>query len=164
MSQPVWKFVANLGDVNPIDHGGYFVYVDETGVYPPEAVYLEVEGDDEANKWTEYRFSLEPCTFKDGILSDNKFHPEHPAWFAKPEKERKERPQDTTYLKTVADACGQTEEELIEQFCSDDPVQRAFSWREVGMCHGWRNLDDYPLEFTDRSEVEARYNEECKRR
>jgi len=28
--------VANLGDANPIDNGGFFVLRDTTGVYPPE--------------------------------------------------------------------------------------------------------------------------------
>ena len=34
--QPVWKFIANLGDANPIEHGGYFIFEDLTGVYSPE--------------------------------------------------------------------------------------------------------------------------------
>ena len=38
--QPKWKLIAQLGDVNPIDYGGYFIYEDETGVYPPEGEKL----------------------------------------------------------------------------------------------------------------------------
>ncbi len=38
--QPKWKLLANLGDANPIDYGGYFVYRDETGVYRDEAEKL----------------------------------------------------------------------------------------------------------------------------
>ena len=38
--QPKWKLLANLGDANPIDYCGYFVYRDETGVYRDEAEKL----------------------------------------------------------------------------------------------------------------------------
>ena len=47
MSQPKWKKIANLGDVNPLDHGGLFVLIDETGVYPPEMERLEPPCDDD---------------------------------------------------------------------------------------------------------------------
>ena len=47
MSQPVWSCIANLGDVNPIDYGGYFVYIDTTGVYPPEAELLIAPSDND---------------------------------------------------------------------------------------------------------------------
>lgn len=162
MSQPKWKLIANLGDRNPIDYGGYFVYIDETGVYDPEAELLEVtnENDCEATEWSVYRFSLERCTLENGILSDNKYHKDHAAWFAKPERERAERPQDTTYLKNVADCMGMELEALQAMFCSDNPIERAHAYRCVGEYHGFENLDSYPLTFTDRAEVEARYAEE----
>lgn len=151
--QPTWKFVENLGDVNPVEHGGFFVFIDETGVYAPEVEMLDppCEGQD---KWTVYRFILEPCTFKDGILSDNRFHPNHPAWFAKPEKDRKERPQDTTYLNDLTGAFPL--DELTRLFCSDDPKERAVAWREVGEYHGYDNLDSDPLRLTEE-EVKQRY-------
>ena len=46
MSQTVWKFVTNLGDASPLDYGGLFVYIDETGVYPPEMERVELENED----------------------------------------------------------------------------------------------------------------------
>ena len=82
-AQPVWKLLANIGDVHPIEYGGYFVFVDETGVYPPEAeLLISPDSDDAPEGWVAYRFILDPCTYVDGILSDNHFHPELPAWFA----------------------------------------------------------------------------------
>jgi len=161
MSQPQWKFVAQLGDVDPIEHGGYFIFVDETGVYAPEAELLEVIEEGDEISWEVRRFILEPCTYIDGILSDNKFHPQYPAWFATPEPEKAKRPQDTTYLSNIASCQGLAVEELIKQFCSTDPIQRAWAYRAVGEYHGFANLDEYPLVFTDeqRSEVEERYKE-----
>jgi len=163
MSQPNWKYIANLGDANPIDHGGFFVYIDETGVYDPEVELLGViEENDcgEASRWVVYRFSLERCTFEDGILSNNKFHKDHAAWFAEPECKRAERPQDTTYLSKVAECMGMDLETLQTLFCSDNPIERAEAYRCVGEYHGFGNLDSYPLTLTDGTEVEQRYAEE----
>lgn len=157
--QPTWKLIANLGDVNPVDYGGYFVYVDETGVYPPEAELLVSPDDDDSGEgWTVYRFTLDRCTFVDGVLSDNLFHPEMSAWFAMPESNRASRPQDTTYLSNV----DQDVESLIADFCSDDPLNRAQAYRAIGDYHGFENLDSYPLHFASRDEVEARYAVEVK--
>jgi hypothetical protein len=154
MSQPTWKLIAQLGDVNPTEYGGYFIYQDETGVYCEEGELLEI--DESSGKGTVYRFILEKCTLTDGILSDNKFHPLHPAWFAKPESERSNRPQDNTYLKNVGDFCGKSVDVLTNLFCSEDAKQRAVAYREVGIYHGFNNLDSYPLQLTE-NEVKTRY-------
>ena len=159
MSQPQWKFLVNLGDLNPLEHDGYFIYVDETGVYQPEAEYVAVEEDPDypnRERLVAYRFILEPCTYINGILSDNKFHPDKPAWFAKPESERASRPQDTTYLKNLSLCQDIGEEELISLFCSDDPRQRALAWRAVGDHYGYENLDSYPL-YLRKREARQRY-------
>jgi hypothetical protein len=159
MSQPNWKLVANLGDRNPIDYGGYFVYEDTTGVYEPEAeLLISPDSDESPEGWQAYRFSLDKCTFIDGILSDNKFHPEHPAWFAEPESEKETRPQDTIYLSNVCSYAGIEQEQLIEWLCGDDIPARAEAYRVIGEYHGFDNFDSYPLTFKTRAEVEARYN------
>ena len=150
---PSWRFIDNLGDVNPIDHGGYFVFTDSTGVYPDEAELLKIDDDGSA---TVYRFMLEKCTFINGILSDNRFHPDKSAWFAKPESERANRPQDSTYLSNVAECCGMDEGELIDMLCSGDPIQLAIAYRAIGDYHGFDNLDSYPLQLS-ADEVAERY-------
>ena len=152
MSKPTWKLISNLGDATPLDYGGYFVFVDETGVYQPEAELLVVPDDDESDELYEvYRFVLEPCTYHNGILSDNPHHPSTPAWFAMPAKQ----PQDTD-LSNVANYIGMPEHELIAAFISDDPIDRAHAWRAVGDYHGFANLDSYPLQLS-RSEAGRRY-------
>lgn len=170
MSQPNWKQIAQLGDVNPIDHGGYFVSIDETGVYDPEGEILEAppECDDvwddetgdysDSAKWTVWRFALERCTFENGVLSDNQFHPDFPAWFAKPESERANRPQDTTYLSNVADCVGADVDQLRDDLCSEDVVARAQAYRSIGEYHGFDNFDSYPLSL-NIVEVRERYKE-----
>ncbi len=160
MSQPQWKLIANLGDVNPVDYGGYFVFVDETGVYGPEAELLLSPDDDDAPEgWTAYRILLDRCTFVDGVLSDNSFHPEMSAWFAQSQAEREARPQDTTNLANVA-ACFSTDEEsLITALCSDDPILRAQAYQMIGEYHGFENFDSDPWTSCNRADVEARYAE-----
>lgn len=149
MPQPTWKFIANLGDASPIEYGGLFVYVDETGVYAPEVELLISPEDEENGKWEVRRFILEPCSFIDGVLSDNRFHPDYEAWFA----------QD---LKSMADCYGMDVDEVVGMFTSDNLLERARAWEMVGEYHGWDNLNSYPLYFT-REEIEARYDVELER-
>lgn len=149
MSQPERKLVANLGDVNPIDYGAMFVFTDSTGAYPPEMEILEVDSiddDDETGQWTVYRMALEPCTFTGGILSDNRYHPDHSAWFA-------------DRIDNVADSCGIEPAELVAGLCSADPVKLATAYGALVGYFGPHEFDSYPLQFTDRAELESRYSD-----
>lgn len=149
--QPQWKLLTNLGDVNPVDHGGYLIFTDETGVYPPEAELLGVPDEDAGTTgWEVYRFPLDRCTLTDGVLSDNPYHPLHPAWFAED-------------LDKVAQFIGVPLEATPERaglrnwLCSVDPIDRARAYRAIGDFHGFENLDQYPLRFRKRAEVDGRY-------
>jgi hypothetical protein len=160
MSQPEYKIVGNLGDASPIEHGGFFVYVDTTGVYDPQAelVIPPADGmeDDEGATWTVYRFDLPRCTFdpQSGVLSDNKFHPQHPAWFAQAEAEK----SACSKLSRVADFAGIELEELRNWLCSE-PMQRAQAYQLIGEYHGWENFDSCPMTF-NRAEILERYKDE----
>jgi hypothetical protein len=164
--QPEWEYLGNLGDASPLLHGGYFVYRDKTGVYDPQAELLVVENEDDAPeemRYTVYRFDLPQCTYVEGVLSDNPYHPECSAWFYATEAEKKARPQDSN-LDDLASSMGIEVDELIRLFCSDDPLERAEAWRMVGDYHGFENLDEYPMGFS-REEIEQRYEDgELKRR
>jgi hypothetical protein len=155
-TDPKWQFLKNLFDENPLIYGGLFVYQDKRGRHEACAEYVQADHDDPMISI--YRFDLTKCTYVSGILSDNKFHPGHPAWFAKPESERAKRPQDTTYLANVVADFGMTEMDLINAFCSVNPVHRASAWAAVGHHHGWENLDEYPLVIS-RKEAQLRYDE-----
>lgn len=157
MSQPKWRFVANLGDASPLEHGGYFVYRDTTGVYDHEAELLvePEDTDDRGARWTVYRIELDRCKI---VREDNTvylvpfaydaaayLHPvsSYVEWFAKD-------------LDRVASFIGSTREEMERELCSENPLERAHAYRAIGDYHGWRNLDDYPLTLT-RAEVKKRY-------
>lgn len=147
-NQPKWQLIANLGDATPLDYGGLFVFRDETGVYREEMELLEVQHPDADYdgdlRYEVRRCVLERCTLTNGILSDNQFHPEHPAWFA-------------DGLAGVAATIGSTKEELERLLCSENPLERAEAYRAIGDYHGWDNLDSDSLTLS-RTEAEARVN------
>lgn len=158
-NQPKWELIANLGDANPIEYGGYFIYRDTTGVYPEEAELLDSPEDD-SGTWTVYRFILDrlerietddrillvPSGFSQKWANGKLPHPiyVYDEWFSE-------------NLSRVADYIGQTLEEMRNDLCSEDARRRAFAYRAIGEYHGFDNLDSYPLTFTHRAEVELRY-------
>jgi len=142
-AQPIWQQIAQLGDSHPVEYGGYWIFTDETGVYDAEAELLD-SPDHEDGEYIAHRFGLDRCTFIAGVLSDNRFHPDKPAWFA-------------DRLASVAECMGAKLAEIIEMLCSDDAIERAAAYRMIGEYHGFDNLDSYPLVMT-RAEAEARYS------
>lgn len=151
-NQPIWQFIANLGDAIPMAHGGFFVYEDNTGIYSPECVLMTPKNDEDDPRdpdmtWEVRRFSADKCTFANGVLSDNKFHPDKPAWFA-------------DKIDALADTYGQTADEVRALFCSSDTCERAQAWRMIGEYFGYDNLDSYPHTLT-RGEVFNKYRKEC---
>jgi hypothetical protein len=139
-NQPTWKCVANLGDATPWDYGGAFVMVDETGVYDPELWLFEVPNNED-DPTVEYRILLEPCTFQGSHISDNRYHPEYPAWFGTQER-----------LAEMAEESGICVLELINWFCSDDPVKRATAYQIAIDRHGPYEFDQYPREYKTKKE------------
>lgn len=143
-NQPEWQCIANLGDVSPVDYGGFFVFIDRTGVYAPEAEYLDAPEDD-TGTWHAYRFILERCLQQiDGVLSDNEYHPEAPAWFA-------------DKLESVAESAGMDERELRTDLCAKDPIRRAGAYQTLLGYFGPDEFDSDPLTLT-RDEADARYS------
>ena len=144
--QPDWKPLANLGDVNPIDHGGAFVLGDATGVYPPELVLVSPEESENEEgdpiAWTVSRIVCDRCYPCNGgkEVSDNQFHRDSPAWFS---------------LHDVERSTGISSNELKDWLCSVDSVERATAY-ELLTCHyGAFEFDQYPLTFESRAEVET---------
>jgi hypothetical protein len=143
--QPEWEFVANLGDKDPLDHGGIFVFKDRTSVYEAEVEVLQLTCEKEdMERYSIHRFSIDRCTYVDGILSDNKYHPKHPAWWI-------------GSMESLASYIDEDKDALIARFCSEDVCERASAYCMLGDCFGFNNLDHYPLESLTRSEVEERY-------
>jgi hypothetical protein len=145
--QPNWEFVAQLGDANPILHGGYFIYRDLTKVYADEGEYVEPykEVDNEIISWRIWRFSLDKLKQHKHPTEDRMLlictryranwpHPVegYDEWFNRD-------------ISGLASFGGQTPAELREAFCSDNIIERARAYELVGKYHGFLNLDGYPL-------------------
>lgn len=124
------------------------VFVDETGVYPPEMEIAQEYDTGKRIKFIVYRFPLErlklvragdgktylvPIAYEEGWP-----HPvaDYRVWFAKD-------------LKGVASSIGSTKRELIEALTSDDVNALAWAYESIGGYHGYENLDGYPQSLTE---------------
>jgi len=139
--QPSYWCIENIGDVDPLEHGGGFVLVDRTGVYDPELHILEV---DDNYKYELTSIELEPLIrikAEDGFhgLSDNKFHPELPAWFG-----------DVKNLQAIADYSGRPYYALLDSFLSGCPVERALAYMDAVRYFGAENFNSEPRELTHK--------------
>jgi hypothetical protein len=145
--QPDWELVGTIGDVDPLGYGGGFVFRDKTGVYAPEIEYVEPIGDgssrDDVQSVTVYRTILEPHTYINGVLSDNKYHPESPVWYADD-------------LDRVCECCDRDRSEMIDALCGSDPMAKAGAYEALAGYFGWHEFDHYPLTLTP-AEAEERY-------
>lgn len=143
------KMIANLGDVNPIDHGGFFVYDDgivEVLDVPDDWDDLDDESAvDERPYGTIWRFDIDRCTYENGVLSNNPYRKDTPAWWAK-------------YIKSIASYCDIPEGDLIKGFCSEDLIKRAVAYLALFDYCGRGELDSDPLTLT-KAECEERYRE-----
>ncbi len=158
--QPVWKKIGTVGDVNPLDYDGGFIYEDETGVYPPELEYIQAQSEsnaDESGPWKVYRWSLDRCeTVTVGektLLVPFGFptradlpHPitDYDEWF-------------NSDLESAASSADRTVENLRAAFCHEDAQLRAWAYLDLAQYHGFENFDSDSLTFTSRKELEARY-------
>lgn len=132
--QPNWKCIGHVGDVDPIAHGGGFVYVDETGVYGPEMTWFEPAPDEEWHK-TEgktplqvYRILLEP-------------QPENEWWHER--------------LPEVARSCGVTAADMLRPF-GNGSLGRAFVYMNLIQHFGAEEFDQEPATTTE-DEAYAKY-------
>ena len=162
--------LAQLGDVNPYEHGGFYVLLDtDTGEVSAEVLHVpdEEEFDEEEpeddESWDRdvhsvgfevHYLSLDRCTYINGVLSDNPFHPDHPAWFANTRDER--APNSKSGLEALASHIGEDVDILIGRFCSENPVERARAYEALFNYWGDQTSEG-PLEL-NLAEVKERYS------
>lgn len=140
--QPKFKCVAQLGDMDPVTHGGAWLLTDTTGTYPDELEMFMPYFDEPYGHV--YRFACESCTYENGVLSDNEYHPEHPAWFAGD-------------MDRIARFVGlDSAESLISDLCGSDAVDRARSYMAIVDYHGIENFDCDPMRVS-LSDAKKRY-------
>ena len=158
MAQPIWKYLDNIGDENPIENGGFFIFEDTTGVYAPEAeVWDEIDG-------LAYRFSLDQLVYVH-VETEGEKHDKlmtKRIWDMVNNGERLPYPA-LTYDEWFTDTVLQLDDQqtlgdtsIVSLLTSKSSIERAIGYREIGLYWGYENLDGYPLHLTDE-EAEERY-------
>jgi hypothetical protein len=140
--QPSFHCVANLGDENPLIHGGAFVMVDRRGIFSTELLILEPVGNDhwsDPTSWNLYTILCERLTaiMVDGVivaLSDNQFRPHLPALFATEDN-----------LKDLSKCFDVPVKNLITRALDSNPVTLASFYLNV---YNFNGLDSYPEKLT----------------
>lgn len=128
--QPRWHVAVNLGDINPLDHGGSFVLIDSTGVYNPELWRFD------SDSMQLHRFPIEQChRTATGEIGDNNYHPNLVAWFGY-----------NKCLARVSSFVGN--EDLSRHLCGSNVVDRALAYLALSNYHGLDNFDGYPDTLT----------------
>ena len=144
MSQPEWQLLSST-DCTAL-------YVDTTGVYPPElAVADEVDHDDEDIEATAaivHRFPLERCWVVDreeaSLLVSADPHRAHEL----PHPVSSYVPWFVSSLRQVAESAGTAPKDLSDALCSDDPIELAMAYEAIGGYCGYDNFDAEPQEWT----------------
>ena len=157
-NQPDWKFVGLLGDQgDPIEFGGTWVYIDRTGVYPPEAEYVQppyhdppYEGKDK-RRWTVSRFILDKIYLVENVITAMRPGKQLPHPYPSSYKE-----WWADYLDEMCLTNGMKRDDFLSLIMSDDPMKRAAAWQMIGEYHGMENLDSYPITLS-HDEIEARH-------
>lgn len=119
----VYEFYSDTNDMTILEK-------DITGVYRPRLSYLEEMAD---GTFQLSRIDVEAHTFINGILSDNKYHPELPAWYAE------------TALKVFSEFEAGIET-MVKLLCNDADIRaqaQAFSW--IVEYYGTYEFDQYPV-------------------
>ncbi len=144
--QPEWEFVANLGDADPIEHGGYMIFVDKTGVYCAEAEYW----DPDERKL--YRIQLDRMDLVEGKL----------ILFRIANRSLEDRPLPHPLMAYVEWFDEHVHDPQQRQaFCSSNPMQRAMAYRALYEVQGWENGDGYALTMS-AEEMTERWKEYIK--
>lgn len=139
--QPLWHCIGAIGDVDPVEHGGGFVFADRRRLYPAEVAFIEApedalwddDGWSRDARWIVYRVPLERFGRREAARE----------WWA-------------DHLASVAMTVGETEERLLARVESEDPMDRAGFYEAVAATFGWGELDPYPLSMT-RAGVRRRF-------
>ena len=136
------KYIGNIGDRNILTYGGVIVYRE----YSYDKTYdkiliVKLTPNDHDNKIERRWGTLDKCTYVNGVLSDNSFHIDKPAWFAD-DPEWYSKPAEK-----IVNWAGATYSEFIDDITSNDPMRIAARYVNVYDYYGWDNFDSYPTEM-----------------
>lgn len=130
-NQPAWFCVANLGDANPLEHGGKFLMIDRRGYYDPELWAWEPE------RKKLYTIILERCHKIGDEVGDNVFHSNHVAWFG-----------SADHIGRVCSSCGWDYNIFVDALICRNPIEKARAFYDMAMHYGFENFDGDPQTYS----------------
>lgn len=140
-SQPSYFCIANLGDVNPFEHGGAFVCIDRRGIYDPILLIYDQDF------YRRSEITLERCH---KILSNtgeligvgtNRFHPKCEEWFS-------------NSMQAVANFSYNELDKFVDNLTSNNVVERAQAYLSLIYYHGVHEFDHYPFVYENVEDAE----------
>jgi hypothetical protein len=145
MSQPKWKIIGGVGDINPLDFDGGFVYIDETGIYDPEIVYFEPASDEQWEKFSNEGKEDELPVLVYRVIIENDSSKE---WWYKD-------------LDEIQSYAGWSKESLKQVIKERNPLHMAALYMDLIRYYGAEEFDSYPIKMTVK-EAEEKYKDEFK--
>ena len=146
--------IGQLGDVNPVDYGGGLV-VRNDSLERVQVVYFEVLWEEDPYEELDpgqpdhppsrsiYVFDIDKLAWNgiSGWYSARTLAHEQ---LPRPRSEYVEWFASSDAIKRMANAVGVYWLDLAGMFCSDDPMERAKAYEEIGLFHGFGTLDTNP--------------------
>ena len=159
-----YEIRAVVGDVNPIQYGGWLIGLKESHV---DAIVIEPIDWEETGKrqgdgidCLTYRVALDRfklvCSVDDPINDTGFLVPDHwdNTWPWGPENhEWWDTPE---FRQNFMDAMQLPWSEFTDSICSGDSVKRALAWKEISEFYGMHELDDQPIRETE-AELRKRF-------
>jgi hypothetical protein len=139
-AQPSYFCIANLGDVDPFEHGGAFVCIDRRGIYDPILLIYDEDFDRRSE------ITLERChkivDDKEDFLGvgDNRFHPKCKTWFSDD-------------LHSSCDFVGWEFDEFIDLLTSQDVVKLASAYLTLVGYYGVLEFDHDPYVYENKKDA-----------
>lgn len=160
MTQPVWKYVGNLGDPTLLPENGVFLYEDETGCYPPELECLvAASGGAEARAagfaWVAagatHRIVCEPYKLVEGDLVPAKYEP---SW---PHPRASYAPWFKTKIPGLVKFYGYPD--FVQDLCSNDARRLGAAYMCLAQYVGWHELSGDAWHSLTAEQIRARYSQ-----
>jgi hypothetical protein len=152
-----YEIAGVVGDVNPIQYGGWLVGLKATHV---DAIVIEpIDWEENGKRQGDgvdcltYTVALDRfklvCDVADpindaGFLVPDSWNnswpwgPTNHEWWDEPE-----------FHKNFTESTNLPWSDFVESICSDDPIKRACAWQEIASYYGIQNLDDQPIRETE---------------
>lgn len=134
MSQPSYFCIANLGDVNPFEHGGAFVCIDRRGIYDPILLIYDQDLRRRSEVTLERCHKIPDASNPRWQVGTNRFHPTLVEWFS-------------DSLERCAYFNGCQIYEIIDKLTGSNIIQRAIAYKMLVDYHGVYEFDQCPYDF-----------------